>query len=377
MQDPAYAGIDRHYGYALASSGNTIAVGARGVYALNYSGAVYIFVNDHGQWARQARLFPINAPIGKEFGYSVAISGDTLAVSAYAEDTIRGYAAGAVYVFTREDGVWNQEARLTVPHGAAEDSFGLALSIEGDTLVAGSHFNDSGGFNAGAAYVFTRENGAWNQEAKLTAPDAAAFDEFGIKVALSGETVVIGSRYDDDAGDGAGSAYVFEREDGGWQYTAKLTASDAAAGDRFGNQVAIEADTILISATHRDGMFADDGAVYIFVRDDRRWLQSERLTAPNPVQRAIFGRALAVHGDRLAVSSSTGWAYAYRRNKGLWDLSRLLKRASSISTGDYGTSMEITEDSAIVGENGEALNGGAYVYDVSRDGPSVRALKSH
>jgi uncharacterized repeat protein (TIGR02543 family) len=202
------------------------------------------------------------------FGASVALSGDTVVVGARGDDSSKGSA----YVFVRPAGVWattsTYTARLTASDGVAWDNFGysVAITISGDTVVVGAYSDDS---EKGSAYVFVRPVGGWvdmTETAKLTASDGEAGDRFGYSVAISGDTVVVGA-YGDDIGnnDNQGSAYVFVRPGGGWAttstYTARLTASDGAAWDHFGASVAISGDTVVV------GAYGDDsgkGSAYIF-----------------------------------------------------------------------------------------------------------------
>ena len=121
------------------------------------------------------------------------------------------------------------------------------MALDGDTAVIGARqHNDPGtGAGSGAAYVFTRASGAWGEKAKLTTSDAAAGDNFGVSVAVEDDTVVVGSWQDDDNGRNSGSAYVFEKPDLGWASTfetLKLTAPNGAANDRFGWSVAVDLD---------------------------------------------------------------------------------------------------------------------------------------
>ena len=138
--------------------------------------------------------------------------------------------------------------KLLASDAAADDSLGVSVSVSGDTAVIGADSDDhAGGTNAGSAYVFVRSGGIWTQQAKLAASDAASGDVFGCSVSLSDDTAVIGAFLDSHAaGSGAGSAYVFVRSGGVWTQQAKLTASDAAAGDYFGGPVSISGDTALI-----------------------------------------------------------------------------------------------------------------------------------
>jgi hypothetical protein len=179
------------------------------------------------------------------FGRSVAVSGDIAVVGADGEDD-EGNNAGAAYVFERGRGGpdgWGKVDELTPSDGDTSGQFGWSVAIDGDTLVVGSPGDDDAcspppdpDCYSGAVYVFERDSGdpnTWNEVAKLTASDFYQQDLFGFSVAISGDTVVIGARYNDDDGADSGSAYIFERDRGGpdnWGQTQKLTASDGAAG---------------------------------------------------------------------------------------------------------------------------------------------------
>ena len=145
-----------------------------------------------------------------------------------------------------------QEAKLLAADGEAFDVFGLPVALDGDTVVIGAYGDDDNGSNSGSAYVFTRTGGVWTEHAKLRASDGAMLDVFGASVALDGDTAVIGAREDDDNGLQSGSAYVFTRSGGVWTEQAKLLAADGAAGDIFGEDVALNGDTAVISATQDD-----------------------------------------------------------------------------------------------------------------------------
>ena len=118
------------------------------------------------------------------------------------------------------------ENKLTASDGAQSDYFGYSISIDGDTAVIGAYFNDENGSNSGSAYVYERSNGVWTLQQKLTASDGASDDRFGFSVSIDDDTAVIGtlSHYD------SGSAYVFSRSNGIWTQQAKLTASDSSSG---------------------------------------------------------------------------------------------------------------------------------------------------
>ena len=157
-----------------------------------------------------------------------------------------------------------EQAKLTASDPAAEDAFGGYVSISGDTAVVGSPFDDDGAGNSGSAYVFVRSAGTWTEQAKLTASDPAAAKQFGRSVSISGDTAVVGSPFDDDAGESSGSAYVFVRSGTTWM-GEKITASDAAAEDLFGRSVSISGDTAIIGAVGDDDEAEFSGAAYVYM----------------------------------------------------------------------------------------------------------------
>jgi hypothetical protein len=155
-------------------------------------------------------------------------------------------------------------AKLTASDGASSDRFGISVALDGDTALIGV----LKGRNSGSAYVFTRNAGVWTEQAKLTASDGASSDSFGASVAVDGDTALIGANEDDDNGDVSGSAYVFTRSAGVWTEQAKLTASDGAVNDNFGRSVAVDVDTALVGAASDDDNGTNSGSAYVFTLND-------------------------------------------------------------------------------------------------------------
>ena len=217
-----------------------------------------------------------DAAAGDQFGAASSISGDTMVVGAHRDDGAGDLypESGSAYVFERNQGGWDdwgQVQKLTalVPP-AAGDQFGASVSISGDTIVVGAYLDDAAGADAGSAYVFERNQGTgnWGQVQKLTG--MAAGDLFGVSVSISGDTIVVGAHAADFMGTDSGSAYVFERNQGGednWGLVATLTASDAATDDLFGYSVSISVDTVVVGAFAEDFMFTDSGSAYVFARN--------------------------------------------------------------------------------------------------------------
>ena len=148
-----------------------------------------------------------DAAAGDQFGYSVSVSGDTAIVGAFG-DNDDGFDSGSAYIFVRSGATWSQQAKLTAGDAAAGDQFGYSVSVSSDTAVVGAIFDDDAGSASGSAYVFGRSGATWSQQAKLSAGDAAAGDQFGYFVSVSGNTAVVGAIFDDDAGSASGSAYI-------------------------------------------------------------------------------------------------------------------------------------------------------------------------
>jgi prepilin-type N-terminal cleavage/methylation domain-containing protein len=291
-----------HFGTAVAIDGDTLVVGAYGDDDKGTnSGSVYVFTRTGGTWTQQAKLTAADGAATDRFGYAVAIDGDTVVVGAPYDDD-KGADSGSAYVFTRTGGTWTQQAKLTAAGGAAGDWFGWAVAVDGDTVVVGAP-DDAKGAKSGSAYVFVRAGATWTQQAKLLAADGAAGDRFGWAVAVDAGTIVVGALRADDEVRDSGSAYVFVRTGGTWTQQAKLTAADGAAYDRFGYAVAVDGDTVVVGAYGDDDKGTDSGSAYVFTRTGATWTQQGKLTAPDGAAGDWFGEAVAVDADTIVVGA--------------------------------------------------------------------------
>jgi hypothetical protein len=395
------------FGFAVALSGDTALAGAWLDEEVGSTGpgAAYVFERDHGgagAWGEVAKLVAADGAAFDSFGVSVALRGDTAVVGSYRDDNAGGVDAGAAYVFARDQGganVWGEVVKLVAADAAAGDRFGIAVALSGDTIVVGARRDDNAnGENAGAAYVFERDQGganAWGEVAKLTAGDGAAGDLFGRSAALSGDTAVIGARLDDnEGGQSAGAAYVFERDQGGagaWGEVAKLTASDGAAGDLFGHSVAVDGDTIVVGSEADDHSgLTNSGSAYVFVRDHGgagAWGEARKLTAGDAAGFDVFGSAVSVFGETIAVgadqdehtlglpgsfSSGEGATYVFERDHGganAWGEVEKLTSSDPASGDHFGSSVALSGCTAVVGaalddHAGGTNAGSAYVFSL-------------
>ena len=277
-----------------------------------------------------------------------------------------------------------QQASLTATGGVAGDSFGYSVAIDGDTAVVGAYNATMVGTTAGdgAAYVFTRTGTTWTPQQTLTASDAAAGDQFGVSVAISGDTVLVGAGHATVGGNaGAGAAYVFTRTGTTWTQQQKLTASDAAAGDQFGHAVALDGDTALVGANFKlVGTYAHAGVAYVFTRTGTTWTPQQELTADDAAAMDMFGTSVALDGDTALVGAEfklvgtythAGAAYVFTRSGAVWTQQQALTAGSDAAAGDlFGSSVALSGDTALVGAakktvNGSSIAGAAYVFTSS------------
>jgi hypothetical protein len=351
-------------------------------------GAAYPLAID--PWFQQAKLTAADAAGGDRFGVAVAVSGDTAVVGAYLDSTPAGSNAGSAYVFVRSAGTWAQQQKLTAADAAAGDRFGISVAVSGDTAVVGAYLDDApAGMDSGSAYVFVRSAGTWAQQQKLTAADAADGDSFGVSVAVSGDTAVVGAYLDDaPAGTNAGSAYVFVRSAGTWAHQQKLAADDAAAVDNFGMSVAVSVDTAVVGAHLEGGTNA--GSAYVFVRSAGTWAQQQKLAASDAAANDNFGASVAVSGDTavvgapfddIAAGTDAGSAYVFVRSAGTWAQQQKLA-ASDADAGDrFGIAVAVSGDTAVVGAYFDDAPvgpdaGSAYVFLLIKDSPTISTQAS-
>jgi hypothetical protein len=278
LTNTGFGGAFQYFGYSVALQGDTALVGGLQQPGLNVAGLAIFFERTGETWTPDA-VHPSDGVVGDQFGNAVAISTseDTAVIGAYAEDNAGGVDAGSAYVFARTGSAqnpWVEQAKLTASDGATDDRFGVKVAINGagDTIVVGSYQNDDAGSSSGSAYVFVRSGSpgsyVWTQQAKLTASDAAAGDAFGVSLALggTGDTAVIGAYADDNpGGSDAGSAYVFTRAGTVWTQQQKLTAPDGDAEDWFGAAVALDGNTPVIGTRQNDNAVgANAGSAHVF-----------------------------------------------------------------------------------------------------------------
>jgi len=267
---------------AISGDGNTAIVGAQyeDTPQSTDTGAAYIFTwsETSSSWSEQQKIQALDKQAGDYFGSSVAISddGNTAIVGARGEDSYLAGEAGAAYIFTWSEtsSSWSEQQKIQASDKQGSDYFGESVAISGDgnTAIVGARLeDDTGGTDAGAAYIFTwsETSSSWSEQQKIQASDKQGSDWFGGSVAISddGNTAIVGARREDpgDTTD-AGATYIFTRSGTSWSEQQKIQASDKEGGDLFGSFVAISGDgnTAIVGATNEDTGGGNAGAAYTY-----------------------------------------------------------------------------------------------------------------
>jgi hypothetical protein len=346
----------------------TVTDGVNG--AVNSIGAFTLeFLVDWTSTTQQAKIVASDAQSSDHFGSAVAIDGNTAIAGAYQESTY----AGAVYVFTRSGTTWSQQQKLTASDATSYDDFGggvvsdvivgAAVGISGDTIVVGAFGEDAEGSNAGAAYVFTRSGTTWSQQQKLTASDAAAGDRFGVSVAIDGDTLIVGAYQDDLSANDAGSAYIFTRSGTTWSQQQKIPNPSPVYDDQFAYSVDISGDTVIAGVPMEEtGGATSHGSAYIFTRSGTTWSQQQKIEGSNAGTGDNFGHAVAIDGDTVIAGAyledtsdtNAGSAYIFTRSGTTWSQQQMIQ-ASDADFGDsFGFSVDVKSDTAVVGASKES-----------------------
>lgn len=255
----------------ISNDGTYIIVGAKDEdTGASSVGSAYIFVRSGTSWSEQAKINGSDAVVNKYFGYSVSISSDgTYAAVGASGDNNQDY--GAVHVFIRSGTSWSEQAKLVASDQQTSDTLGISVSISGagDYVIGGAWGEDTGGSNAGAAYIFVRSGTSWSQQQKIQSTDIGANDHFGWSSNISndGNYVIVGAHYEGTGGGEAGAAYIFNRDGTTWSQVRKLQAADKTTGDYFGNSVYLSTDAsfaICGSQYETTSPNSYNGAAYIF-----------------------------------------------------------------------------------------------------------------
>jgi phosphotransferase system HPr-like phosphotransfer protein len=370
---------------ALSADGNTAIVG--GAISLNLpsaseAGAAVIYVRNGSAWTQQGTLIGQDATGGNAGWFSAALSADgNTAILGYSGDNGN---AGAAWVFTRSNGMWNQQGSKLVGTGAVGTAYqgqSVALSADGNTAIVGGYednFPLGGGDATGAAWVFTRSGGVWTQQGnKLVGSGAVGGALQGQSVALSadGNTAMVGGPGDNS---NTGAVWLYTRSGTVWtQQGNKLVGTGAVGGALQGDQIALSADggTAIVGGPSDN---SGAGAAWVFTRSGTVWTQQgNKLVGTGAVgvagSAANQGQGVTLSadgntaivggpGDNNSGSGPIGAAWVFTRSGSIWtQQGNKLVGSGAVGTARQGFSVALSGDSsaAIVGGYGDDSNTGA------------------
>jgi parallel beta-helix repeat protein len=359
------------FGGSVSISGDTAVVGASGDDdSGSESGSVYIFENIDGLWAQTTKLIPTDGNILDYFGGSVSISGNHVIAGAHLHTTVKGSYSGSAYIFEKIGGVWMEAAKIVASDGDAADWFGCSVSISGDKAIVGAMGDDDKGSNFGSAYIFEKTGGVWTEMAKLTPggiPIGQFSPSFGVSVSISGDTAIVGANGDDGIDWNSGAAYIYEKVNGVWNETAKIAPYDGKVHDYFGSSVSIFDDRAIVGADGDDGIDPYPGSAYIFEKFDGVWAEVANLNASDGNVGDRFGVSVSIFGDRALVGanatngndSGSGSVYFFNKINDVWIETDKVNAfdGDGDSADHFGAAVSTNGEEAVVGAPGDNVSG--------------------
>jgi hypothetical protein len=368
---------DAWFGGSVQLEGDVAVVGDRGDHTfIGGSGAVHTYRLVEGVWKFESTVFHSRISERDGFGGAVALDGpDRFAASAGGEDAA-GFAVGAAYIFEHNGEAWHEVAEILPPIFEGHNGFGSAVALRGDTLAVSGPSFIVGEVAAGAVYIFREEDGRWEFKQLLVAPDPRLGARFGNALALDGGWLMVGAPWDKELGHLAGAVYLYRRSaESDFKLVEKLPPPNPGDGPEFGWSLALDGATLAVGAPNSDGLFATQGAVFVYRFLGEEWRLEQRLDH-DPIGNDALGASVAMRRDILVAGAprhyiperTYGAAYAFqRRPDGSWrQAAKLLPESFGAS---FGWSTATDGASVIVGSpeetvGGAPATGAAHIFDL-------------
>lgn len=350
------------YGMSVAASDDYMVVGDPG------EEVVYVYAQTNGNWVLETKLAGPAQTSDFDFGSVVALSGDDIVVGAHNANPENGQGyQGCVYVFSRDSltSLWTETQILTGSNIGEGDHFGWSVAVVGDQLAVSAYKNwDTDGDNTiDEVYLFEKQNGVWEEVSILTAADPSENGGFGKAIAISDSFVVVGAMYEENQTiDGStayksGSVYVYGDEK---QWV--LTEADPIKYNNFGTSVAMAGSYLAVGAI---GTSTSTGKVYVYHFEGEEWVEKAVLEPSESEDGGDFGFTLAMSEDYIVVGtniSPEGVAYVYKRSGDNWNETKRLQASEPESYDRFGRTVAISGEIALIGSSGSDK---AFVFDLN------------
>ncbi len=387
--------VQDQFGWTVDIDGNyAVVASSRDDDSGESSGSVYVFRNDSGTWIEEQKLTASDAGLSDEFGVSVAISGDLIAVGAHREDEPcpggSDCNAGAVYLFRYNGTSWVEEQKVFAGDADDNDNFGNSVDVDGTALVVGCHHDDDLVDSGGSAYIFRFDGTSWNEEIKLEPTTPMDFHAFGNRVAIRDDLVAVATPELGVPGfvaGGTGRVDLYRYDGTTWQSEATLTPSDGVESDLFGSAISIGDGRVLVGAPGRDevcpvSVFAcNSGAAYVYCDGPGGWAEEEKLVPSSAAVRDLFGISCSLVGNVAVVGASqfalppalggTGQAIIFKRIATEWVEQVTLLGSTAVNGDRFGQSVALSADTLIVGSPEIETGGSGAALLFSLDGCGV------
>ncbi len=326
------------------------------------------------------KLIPSDGTNGDQFGIAVSIDGNRALVGAYHDDD-NGSNSGAVYVFEFDGTTWQQTQKLTASDAAANDQFGISVSLSGNRALIGANFDDDTNMDSGSAYIFDFDGSNWQQTHKLNANVSSEIAYFGQAVSLSGNRALIGAWL--DTNEGFGAAYIFDFNGSNWIETDKIYTTNDHPGAEFGWSVSLSGDRAIIGTRFGNSSDAIEefvGTASIFEFDGiSSWTESIKLSADDGREFDEFGYSVSISGDYALVGAqedddngnNSGSAYVFKFDGSTWSQIQKLHANDASAGSNFGSAVSLSGNQALIGANAADVNGinagAAYVFQMTNN----------
>lgn len=313
-----------------------------------------------------------DAACGDGFGF-VGMDGDVMAVGAVHDDNVFPN-AGAVYVFRRNGNQWIQEQKLTAPDASGGEDFGVRVAVSGDTILVGAQYHTHSIDRDGGAYVFVWNGSSWVLQQELVPSDPQGLGHFGLRVALRGDLAAVTANHETfGGGDQSGAVYVYRRSGGVWTQQQKLVGSESQLFGAFGMSRFYSDEELLVTGPVLAS--PSDRGVYVFHWNGASWVEQSKFYPNDGAVGDGIGASIAIFGDRLvlgapghdAAGSDTGAAYAFKKVGGQWVQFQKLLHPESASNGEFGLSAAMTATFLAIGRTTGTPNTPHQAVHVYRD----------